>query len=551
MIVPNLVQGTPAWDAHRLTHFNASDAPAMMGCSPYKTREQLLQEMATGIVPEVDSRTQARFDEGHRIEALARPIAESILEQDLYPVVCAASGLSASMDGLTMDESIGFEHKTLNAELRSAIPDIGAVGMVAEGVTLPLQYRIQMEQQCMVSGAARILFMATAWQGEELIDSRQCWYERDEELARQILQGWAQFRQDLNEYKARPKAAPAPVADVIQALPALHVQLEGKVLSTNLSTFREAASAFIAKIKTDLSTDQDFANAAKTVKFCEDGEERLELVKQQALSQTATIDELFRTIDEIKEQLRQKRLALSKKVEARKTEIRAEIVEEAVLALQTHVGTLNARLNAAWVPLTLDDYFQPGARFSMAIKGLKTVDSVRAAVAQAVADAKIKASAMADRFDLNRKSLVIDGVDWFFLFADFNTLGQQAPETFSAIAAQRIAKHQADEKAREDAKAAAAAAAPPPAPVVAPAPAPVAARGRAVGDVAKPPITTGEVSKRLGMTINVEFLESLGIKPAPTPEGKNRGTYWAEADFQNICEAISAWVLLKGKEHAK
>ena len=547
MIVPNLVQGSPEWHAHRLNHFNASDAPAMMGCSPYKTREQLLQEMATGLVAEVDGHTQARFDEGNRIEALARPIAESILEQDLYPVVCEAGGMSASMDGLTMDESIGFEHKTLNNDIRAAF---GEDDVSANGRLLPLQYRIQMEQQCMVSGATRILFMATAWQGEELIDSRQCWYERDEDLARQILQGWAQFRQDLNEYRARPKAAPATVADVIQALPALHVQLEGKVLSTNLSTFREAASAFIAKIKTDLSTDQDFANAAKTVKFCEDGEERLELVKQQALSQTATIDELFRTIDEIKEQLRQKRLALSKQVESRKTEIRAEIVAEAVLAFQTHVGTLNARLNASWVPLTLDDQMQPSARFALAIKGLKTVDSVRAAVAQAVADAKIKASAMADRFDLNRKSLAGDGHDWFFLFADFATLGQQAPETFSAIASQRIAKHQADEKAREEAKAAAAAAAPPPAPVAAPAPAPAPARGRAVREVAKPPITTGEVSKRLGMIVNVEFLESLGINPAPTPDGKNRGTYWAEADFQNICEAISAWVLLKAKEHS-
>ena len=45
----DLIQGSPEWLAYRAQHFNASDAPAMMGCSPYKTRAQLLAEMHTGI----------------------------------------------------------------------------------------------------------------------------------------------------------------------------------------------------------------------------------------------------------------------------------------------------------------------------------------------------------------------------------------------------------------------------------------------------------------------------------------------------------------------
>ena len=53
MITHNLVQGSSAWHAHRATHDNASDAPAMMGCSSYKTRDQLIAELATGITPEV------------------------------------------------------------------------------------------------------------------------------------------------------------------------------------------------------------------------------------------------------------------------------------------------------------------------------------------------------------------------------------------------------------------------------------------------------------------------------------------------------------------
>ncbi len=74
----DLTQGTPEWTAHRATARNASDVPAMLGISPYKSRADLVRERATGITPEITPEQQRRFDRGHRIEALARPIAEQI-----------------------------------------------------------------------------------------------------------------------------------------------------------------------------------------------------------------------------------------------------------------------------------------------------------------------------------------------------------------------------------------------------------------------------------------------------------------------------------------
>jgi hypothetical protein len=38
--IHNLIQGSPQWLAYRAQHFNASDAPAMMGVSPYKSRAE-------------------------------------------------------------------------------------------------------------------------------------------------------------------------------------------------------------------------------------------------------------------------------------------------------------------------------------------------------------------------------------------------------------------------------------------------------------------------------------------------------------------------------
>jgi len=68
----NLTQGSHEWHTHRAAYFNGSEAAAMLGISPYKTRDELLREKATGLVPDVDAATQQRFDQGHRFEALAR-----------------------------------------------------------------------------------------------------------------------------------------------------------------------------------------------------------------------------------------------------------------------------------------------------------------------------------------------------------------------------------------------------------------------------------------------------------------------------------------------
>ena len=41
----HLIAGTAEWHAHRARHFNASDAPAMLGCSPYTSRTELLRKL--------------------------------------------------------------------------------------------------------------------------------------------------------------------------------------------------------------------------------------------------------------------------------------------------------------------------------------------------------------------------------------------------------------------------------------------------------------------------------------------------------------------------
>lgn len=441
----DLIQGSPEWLAYRAQHFNASDAPAMMGCSPYKTRAQLLAEMHAGIAAAVDIGTQKRFDNGHRAEALARPLAEEFIGAELYPVTGSSGPLSASFDGLTLDESEGFEHKALNAALRAAFGEMARIEALHDASRcrlLPIYHRVQMEQQLHVSGAERILFMASAWTAdEELIEERHCWYYPDAKLRQQIIDGWAQFERDLAAYTPTAAADHAPVGQAPESLPALRIEVTGEVTASNLAEFKQTALAAIRSVNRDLKTDADFADAEKAVKWCSDVESRLKAAKEHALSQTASIDALFRTIDDIGAEAKRVRLDLDKLVTRRKDECKAAAVSDARAALQSHVDLLNAEL----APMRL----QPVAvDFAGAIKGLRSIASMQDALDTALAQGKIAADNQARGIRANVATFAAQADGLQFLFADLAQIVHKAGDDFGALVSSRIAAHKAAEAKR-------------------------------------------------------------------------------------------------------
>ncbi|MFM9922719.1 YqaJ viral recombinase family protein [Variovorax sp. H27-G14] len=432
----NLIQGSPEWHAHRASHFNASDAPAMLGCSPYQTRTQLLHKLATGQEPEVDAAQQKRFDYGHAFEAMARPLAEEFIGEELFPVVGAAGRLSASFDGLTMDESIGFEHKTLNKDLRAVM----AGG--CDGSALPPAYRAQMEQQLMISGAEKILFMASSWRGNELIDEMHCWYTSDPVMRDALVKGWALFAEELQTYTPAQVEA-KPVGRTPETLPALHIEVTGMVTASNLAEFRVHALEVFGAINTELVTDQQFSDAEKTVKWCGDVEERLAAAKQHALSQTQSIDALFRTIEDISAEARRVRLDLNRKITVEKENRRNEIQQNGVKALAAHVAALNERLGRQYMPASAAQ-----ADFAGAMKGKKSMTSLREAVATTLANAKISASDIADGIQINMNTLRELASEHVFLFPDVAQLVLKASDDLAAQVKARIGEHQAKEAAK-------------------------------------------------------------------------------------------------------
>ncbi len=443
MITVELIQGTPEWHAHRATHFNASDAPAMMGCSPYKTRSQLVREFATGATIEHDAATLQRFADGHRFEDLARPLAEQIIGEELYPCVGVDGKFSASFDGLTLLEDKAFEHKSLNDDLRLAMPLDGT------DACLPLHYQVQMEHQAMVSGAERVLFMASKWSGDELVEERHCWYIPNPELRAKIVAGWAQFDADVMAYDPAPVAEPVAAGRAPDQMPALRIEVTGMVTASNLAEWKEQAIAVFQGISTELVSDQDFADAEKTVKWCGDIEDQLKAAKQHALSQTQSIDLLFKTIDAIAEEARSKRLALEKRVKTRKDERRTEIGNAARRAVQQHVLAINETLGEHAIPMPATLI----ADISDAMKGKRSFSSMQEAVDAVAANAKVDASQSAERIRANIRVMEMEVGTHAALFPDRVQLcSTKSAEDLRNLMAARISQHQQAEQDRLDAE---------------------------------------------------------------------------------------------------
>jgi predicted phage-related endonuclease len=430
----NLIQGSPEWQQFRLGMYGASEASAMLGLSKKVNRTELLHMKHTGTPKEFSDWVQKNIlDYGHEVEALARPIVEEIIRDDLYPVTCSQEHgfLSASVDGLTMDESTAFEHKQWNEQLAASVRE----------KILPDEYMPQCQQVMMVTGAQRVVFVVSDGTKEKMVWMEvfpdPVWFER-------IVAGWNQFEMDFATYVPIIHSE-KPQPNAIMQLPALAVQIRGEVLTSNLPAFTSAAERFLANIKTDLQTDADFADAEETVKFCDRAEKELELAKKAAIEQTVDIAELMRTIDYVKDELRSKRLMLDKLVKTQKETIKSQILADARLKFAEHLAAIETEIK----PIRLV-YQQPD--FAGAIKNKRTLASLHDAVDSTLANAKIATDAIAKDVRTKLAWHKEHAAGYEMLFADLDRIIYKPTDDFQMLVKNRIDQHKLDEKKKIEAE---------------------------------------------------------------------------------------------------
>lgn len=556
MHIHDLVQGTDAWHQFRFTHDGASEASIVLGLSKKATRNDLLKAKQTGIAKEFSEWVQTNIlDYGHEVEALARPIVENLIGEELYPVTCSVGNLSASCDGLNMSETRGWEHKQWNPTLAAS---------VAQGV-LPDEYMPQVQQCMMITGAARWTFTVSDGTSENMVSMDvypdEDWFER-------IRAGWSQFAKDLETF-VPAVSQPKPTGHTPETLPALHLEVTGMVKASNLAEFKSHAMAVFANINRELTTDQHFADAEKTVKWCEVVEGRLEAAKEHALSQTQSIDQLFKTIDDIKEEARNVRLELDKLVTRRKSEIRTAIVLGGKAKYDAHITALKLETDGCWISLPQPD-------FANAIKGKRNFDSMQDSVDTLLANAKIEADASAKSIRTNLAYIKDHAAGFEFLFADKGPLVAKKLDDLQLVVTTRIANHkkieadrleaertriQEEEKAKAEAKVRADQAAAQPVAVetvtstaaadmqqqdllvlgagtvsISTTPAVTGARTvfRSASSTA-PALTLGKIGTRLGFPLTADFLRKLGFDPAAK---ERSAVLYHESDWESICAAL-------------
>lgn len=574
MNIHNLIQGSQEWLAVRREHFTASEAAAMLGLSPYTTRNELLEQKATGVVPDVDASTQRLFDRGHESEATARLIAEKIIGAELYPCTGSESvnglPLLASFDGLTMSEEVEFEHKLFNAKLAA---------FISTENDLPDTHWPQVEHQLLVSGANKCLFMTS--DGTE-DNCTWIWYESMPERRARLIAGWAQFAKDKAAYVPQP-AEPELVKSEGESLPAVFVQVQGSLAVTNnLAKFGDALQAFLGRINKEPETDQDFADCEAAIKTLSRAEEALDAAEASALAQVACIDDMCKMKATLREVARSNRLMLEKLVKSEKENRKQALVRGGQDAWAAHMAGLNASLGKPYMPsITVD--------FGGCIKGMSKLSNMKDAIDTKLANAKIEADSVCIKIAANLASLRELASAHSFLFADTSSIVLKANEDLVSLIKVRISEHEAAEakkleeqreriRAEEQAKAQREAqeearkqiaqaeenariareaerlAAQAAAPVVEPALTPVSVAPVQAAPIAiptasvfkqpepssPPSLRLGQIGDYLGFSVTQAFLESIGF---PAASKERSSVLYHKADFPLMCQAIARHVL--------
>jgi putative phage-type endonuclease len=142
-------QDTQEWHEFRRNKIGASDAPIILGISPWKTPYQLWEEKVFGKVYEQTS-SMAR---GKALEPLARETFEKMTGIPVMPKVVVHKQRKwqmASLDGITFDNTTIVEIKCPSAEIH---------GMAKEG-KIPDHYMAQIQHQLAVTEAQKAFYFS-------------------------------------------------------------------------------------------------------------------------------------------------------------------------------------------------------------------------------------------------------------------------------------------------------------------------------------------------------------------------------------------------------
>jgi putative phage-type endonuclease len=183
-------QNTSEWLEWRNNGIGASDAPIIMGVSPWKTPYKLWLEKTTG---QSDFSGNAATERGHALEDSARQCAEKHLSRLFLPQCSEHQKhpwMRASLDGISMDREILEIKCPYKPDHPSSDHNIAKQGKIPE------KYYPQLQHQLEVAQAEKGWYFS--FDGE---DGVAVPFERDEDLIAELLEKEQAFWACVQEFK--------------------------------------------------------------------------------------------------------------------------------------------------------------------------------------------------------------------------------------------------------------------------------------------------------------------------------------------------------------
>ena len=230
------------------------------------------------------------------------------------------------------------------------------------------------------------------------------------------------------------------------------LKIQSAIVASNIDDVAASVRAEIAKVNTDLKTDEDFAAAEQQVKDFKNAEDAIKEARDAALSEAQDVRKLLDTTDEIIALLAQTRLALDKQVKAQKAKVKEEITSRTRDGIHKALAGCDARLQAAMRKVLRIDELD--GVLAEATKGKKTLAGLEKGCAEVLANW----TALIGKTEAYMQARYAQiPTDRLHLFADLDDLLTLEKGFEDAIAARIAAEdeRQAAEKARIAAEAAA------------------------------------------------------------------------------------------------
>lgn len=184
-------QGTEEWIEYRRSKIGASDAPIIMGLSPYKTRFQLWMEKVHDVKQGTNHAMWYGRDNEEKARKLFEEMTNLVVFGNLAPLVNKNLDWQiASLDGITPEGDLTVEIKCANAKDHA----------IAKEGKVPEKYIPQVQHQLCVTGHEWMYYFSFH-KGEGIIVV----VKRDEPYIEEIIRVESSFYNDHMVAKIAPE----------------------------------------------------------------------------------------------------------------------------------------------------------------------------------------------------------------------------------------------------------------------------------------------------------------------------------------------------------